>query len=105
MTSAVLAVFYTATFLIFAPAASGLVSNYTLDGIAGFFADPTLRLVAWVHYLAFDLWVGSWEAEEAHRIGLPHAFLLLSLALTCLLGPIGLVTFLAARALKLRSRT
>jgi hypothetical protein len=77
-----------------------LATNYSLDGVGMFFADPALRLLGWVHYLAFDLWVGTWEAEEANRIGLPHGILLLSLVLTFLLGPVGLLTFIVFRALR-----
>jgi hypothetical protein len=99
LTSALLAGLYTVTFLARAPEASALATNYTLDGIGTFFADPAVRLLGWVHYLTFDLWVGTWEAEEAHRIGLPHPILLLSLVLTFLLGPVGLLTFLLAKAL------
>lgn len=70
----------------------------TLDGLARAFANPGVMLVGWVHYLAFDLWTGAWEAEEAHRRGVPHALLLPCLALTFMVGPVGLVAFLLARA-------
>ena len=54
-------------------------------------------LVGWVHYLAFDLWVGAWETEEAERRGMPHAALVPCLALTFLAGPVGLLLFLVLR--------
>jgi hypothetical protein len=100
LTSALLAGLYTIVFLASASEASVLATNYTLEGIGIFFADPALRLLGWVHYLAFDLWVGTWEAEEADRIGLSHVILILSLVLTFLLGPVGLLSFLLARALR-----
>jgi hypothetical protein len=75
-----------------------LALDYSLAGIADFFAVPAYLLVGWIHYLAFDLWVGSWEAEEAARAGMSHALLLPCLALTFLLGPVGLLAFLIARA-------
>ena len=102
--SVLLAATYTLLFVASGREASILATNYTLDGIGVFFADPALRLLGWVHYLAFDLWVGTWEAEEAKRIGLPHGFLLLSLVLTFLLGPVGLLSFLLFRTLRRRSR-
>jgi hypothetical protein len=98
--AALLAVTYSLLFLATAPQASVLATNYSLDGVGAFFAHPALRLVGWVHYLAFDLWVGTWEAEEANRIRLPHGLLLLSLVLTFLLGPVGLLTFLLIRAIR-----
>ena len=101
--SLLLAATYTLGFVASAGEASVLATNYTLEGVGMFFADPALRLVGWIHYLAFDLWVGTWEAEEANRIGLPHGILLLSLVLTFLLGPVGLLTFLVFRALRRQS--
>ena len=55
-------------------------------------------LVGWVHYLAFDLWVGAWEAEVAPKWGVPHWALLPCLGFTFLVGPVGLVMFLAVAA-------
>jgi hypothetical protein len=102
--SVVLAASYSLLFIAWGREASVLANNYTLEGVGLFFANPALLLLGWVHYLAFDLWVGSWETEEARRIGLPHGILLLSLALTFLLGPLGLLSFLLFRAIRGRSR-
>lgn len=74
--------------------------EYTPAGIAQLFARPEAAFIGWVHYLAFDLWVGAWEAEDAAKRGLPHALLLPCLALTFLVGPIGLLAYLALRAAK-----
>jgi hypothetical protein len=51
-----------------------------------------------VHYLAFDLFIGSWQARDATRAGVPHWLLLPCLLLTFLFGPIGLLAYLAVRA-------
>jgi hypothetical protein len=72
-----------------------LAQDYGVDGISALFQNPNLALLGWVHYLAFDLWVGCWEAEEAERGGMPHWALVASLILTCAFGPIGLLLFLA----------
>ena len=69
----------------------------TLPGLARAFSDPHVTLVGWVHYLAFDLWTGAWEVEEAGRRGMPHWAVLPCLALTFLAGPVGLLLFLALR--------
>ena len=69
----------------------------TLSGLAHAFSTPRVMLVGWVHYLAFDLWVGAWEAEEAGRRGMPHAALVPCLVLTFLSGPVGLLLFLVLR--------
>ena len=81
-----------------APGGFDPASFSTLDGLARAFSNPSVMLVGWVHYLAFDLWTGAWEAEEAHRRGVPHAALVPCLLLTFLVGPVGLLAFLLCRA-------
>ena len=96
--AAALAIGYAALFFTAAPEGGALARNYSLSGVAGFFAERELLLLGWVHYLAFDLFVGSWEAEEADRLGIPRHVLIACLLLTFLLGPLGLLAFLAARS-------
>ena len=69
----------------------------SLAEVAQLFASPEILLAGWIHYLAFDLWVGAWAAERAPRDGVPHWALIPCLALTFLFGPIGLLLFLAVR--------
>lgn len=69
----------------------------TLDGVAALFARREILLAGWVHYLAFDLFVGAWEVRVARRDGLPFLAVLPCLALTFMLGPAGLLLFLALR--------
>ena len=69
----------------------------SLGSVMLLFDTPMVALAGWVHYLAFDLLVGAWEARTARREALPHLLLLPCLALTFLFGPIGLLLFLAVR--------
>jgi hypothetical protein len=62
----------------------------TLEGVRLLLSSPQALLAGWVHYLVFDLWVGSWEAEDNN---LPHWLLLPCLALTFLAGPTGLLLY------------
>ncbi|HEX8368687.1 MAG TPA: ABA4-like family protein [Pyrinomonadaceae bacterium] len=50
-------------------------------------------LIGWIHYLAFDLFVGSWEVKDAQSRGISHWFVLPCLFLTFLLGPIGFLLY------------
>ncbi|WP_293868637.1 ABA4-like family protein [uncultured Alsobacter sp.] len=70
----------------------------SLADVMRLFTAPTVALAGWVHYLAFDLLVGAWEARTARREGLPHVLLLPCLVLTFLFGPAGLLLFLSIRA-------
>ncbi|WP_029415729.1 ABA4-like family protein [Brevundimonas bacteroides] len=69
----------------------------TLAGLTAAFARPEAVLVGWVHYLAFDLWVGAWATEDAGKRGLPHWVLLPCLFFILMAGPFGLLLYLAAR--------
>jgi hypothetical protein len=69
----------------------------SLAAVAALFADPWLLLAGWIHYLAFDLFVGSWEVRDARTRGIPHALVLPCLALTFLFGPAGWLLYLILR--------
>ena len=69
----------------------------SLPDVATLFANPWLLLGGWIHYLAFDLFVGSWEARDARERGVPHLALMPCLLLTFLFGPAGWLLYLLAR--------
>jgi hypothetical protein len=93
-----LAVGYAIIFFSSAPETSVLARDYGMRGVAAFFARPELLLLGWIHYLAFDLFVGSWMVEEGRRIGVPPRVMVPVLILTAMLGPLGLLAFFAARS-------
>lgn len=62
-------------------------------------STPAAMLPGWIHYLCFDLWVGTWEAEDAPKAGVPHWLLLPIMGLTFMFGPAGLLTYLVVRLL------
>ena len=72
-------------------------SFFTLQGVMALFTRPHAVLAGWLHYLAFDLFVGAWEVRTARREGIPHLLVLPCLVLTFLFGPIGLLAFLGLR--------
>ena len=55
-------------------------------------------LTGWIHYLAFDLFIGTWELRDAQARGIAHAWLIPCLLLTFLLGPVGLLAYFAMRS-------
>lgn len=57
-----------------------------------------MLLAGWLHFLAFDLFVGAWQVRTARRDALPRLLVVPCLALTFLFGPAGLLAFLALRA-------
>jgi hypothetical protein len=75
----------------------GQGSFNSLDGVAALFQNRYALLAGWIHYLAFDLLVGSWETLQAVRRGIPQWLLVPCLLLTFMLGPIGFLAFFALR--------
>ena len=59
-----------------------------------------MLLAGWIHYLAFDLLIGTWETRDARERGLPHLLLVPCLVLTFLLGPAGWLLYMGVRLTK-----
>ena len=74
----------------------------SLDAVASLFANPHLLLAGWIHYLAFDLFIGCWEVRDARRRGIPHWLVVPALVLTFMFGPIGLVVYYLIRLARAR---
>jgi hypothetical protein len=69
----------------------------TLAGVAALFSNQWLLLAGWLHYLAFDLLVGRWEARDARARGIRPWAVAPSMALTFLFGPLGWLSYMVLR--------
>ena len=76
--------------LFFGSAEGGFGS---LADVMKLFTNQWATLAGWIHYLAFDLFVGSWEVRDAQERGISHWFVVPCLVLTFLLGPIGFLLY------------
>ena len=65
----------------------------SLAAVRALFELPGALAAGWVHYLAFDLFVGGWIATRAAELRMSHLLLVPVLLLTFMLGPIGLLSF------------
>ena len=61
------------------------------------FSSQWLLLAGWVHYLAFDLFIGAWEVRDATRLNIRHWLVVPCLVLTFLIGPVGLLAYFIVR--------
>jgi hypothetical protein len=61
--------------------------------------SPLGVTLAWLHFLAFDLFVGRWIYLDGRSRGLSAALVSPILALTLMLGPCGFLVYLAVRRL------
>jgi hypothetical protein len=94
---AVIAIVYTA---IIATHWTGHPGGFnSLDAVMQLFTDRWLVTAGWVHYLAFDLFIGGWELSDSRQRGIHHLAVIPCLLLTFFFGPIGLLTYLGIRAI------
>jgi hypothetical protein len=70
---------------------------FSLEGVTRIFTTPHTIIACWTHYLVFDLFVGAWEARDCRRLGLAQAWVVPSLFLTLMFGPVGLFSWLVIR--------
>lgn len=86
---------YTALIIFFFFHAPGGFDS--LEHVQLLFTDHWAALAGWVHYLAFDLFIGSWITLQVLQRALPRLTLIVLLPLTFLFGPIGLLLFAITR--------
>ena len=70
----------------------------SLAGVSALVSNPWTLLAGWIHYLAFDLLIGTWEARDARERGVPHLLLVPCLFLTLMFGPAGWLVYLGVRS-------
>jgi hypothetical protein len=84
----------------------GLIVSGTVDPVgASGGADFTTisgAVVGWIHYLAFDLFVGLWIARDADAKNFSRLLQAPILLATFLAGPLGLLVWLAVRERRAR---
>ncbi|MEM9709122.1 MAG: ABA4-like family protein [Pseudomonadota bacterium] len=81
--------------LIAANAGSVEGGYMSLGDVMGIFDVPGAALAGWIHYLAFDLVAGALIVRLARRAELGFGWVIPCLLLTFLVGPIGLLAYLA----------
>lgn len=73
------------------------VSNPELDAIAALLSTPAGATIAWVHFLAFDLFVGRWAYLDSRERGISALLMAPVLFLILMLGPLGFALYLGLR--------
>lgn len=74
----------------------------TLANVQQLFTFPAAALAGWVHFLAFDLYVGGIVARQADELGLSRLIQAPILLLTFMFGPFGFLLFMLVKMAMLR---
>jgi hypothetical protein len=77
------------------PEAEGSFSS--IAGVRGLFESDNALAAGWLHYLAFDMFVGTWIARDSVERRIHGLLVIPCLALTLMFGPSGLLLYLLLR--------
>ncbi|MCC5929312.1 MAG: DUF4281 domain-containing protein [Cyclobacteriaceae bacterium] len=72
----------------------------SLTEVRALFKSDEALLAGWIHYLAFDLFVGIWITKDAWDRNISRWLVFPCLLLTFMLGPAGLLVYFVIRGIK-----
>lgn len=84
--------------LVIVPASASGGGFGTLADVITLLSYEQAALAGWIHFLAFDLFIGAWVCRKARSEGLNFMLVAPCLPVIFLLGPAGLLTFQVIRA-------
>ncbi len=65
----------------------------SLSDLYTLFATESFLLIFWLHFLAINLFLGSWVSREAVKYNISRGIATIPLILIYFIGPVGLVLF------------
>jgi hypothetical protein len=92
--------------IIYAFMVLSTISNFnpdsfsTLANVKALFQDEKAVAAGWMHYLAFDLFVGAYVVREGKNLEISRWLYTLCLPFTFMFGPIGYLLFTIVRLSK-----
>ena len=75
----------------------------SIEGVRALFANDSALVAGWLHYLAFDLFVGTWIVRRGFKERMNPLLLLVCLPITFLFGPAGFLVYWVERGVLLRA--
>ena len=65
----------------------------SLENLYTVFATESFLLIFWLHFLALNLFLGSWISRDSIKYYMPRSVTIISLILVYFVGPIGLIFY------------
>lgn len=99
---------YLVLMLLFLGSAEGGFGS--LEAVMQMFTNPWVVVAGWIHYLAFDLFIGAYIARKMMAFGVYQWAMIFILPLTFILGPIGFLCYqlfktMAERQIELKEQS
>lgn len=70
----------------------------SLQEVKQLFSADGAVVAGWVHYLAFDLLIGSWALKDSQSRGINHFIIIPCLLLCFMAGPVGWLLYFCIRS-------
>jgi len=64
-----------------------------IDDLIDLFNDKAFLVIFWIHFLAINLFCGSWIVKDSSRLMMPKFLTFLPLLTTYFIGPVGLLIY------------
>jgi Domain of unknown function (DUF4281) len=81
------------------------LANPKLETVQALLGSSAGATITWVHFLAFDLFVGRWAYLDSLERNIHPLAMALILFLILMFGPLGFTLYLGARSFAIRSST
>lgn len=75
----------------------------SLSKVRAVFQSDEALLAGWIHYLAFDLFVGMWIAKDAWGKDISRWAVFPCLLFTFMMGPVGVLVYFVVRGIKTKT--
>jgi hypothetical protein len=75
----------------------------TLANVKALFQNDDAVAAGWIHYLAFDLFVGAYIVKKSRQIGLSRILYTITLPFTFMFGPMGYLLFVIFKTIKTKT--
>ena len=64
-----------------------------LDELSNIFSDKNYIILFWIHFLAINLFCGSWIVKDYQRNNMPKLLVFFPLLITYFIGPLGIFIY------------
>jgi len=64
-----------------------------IESLYTIFSTESFLLIFWIHFLALNLFLGSWVSRDAIKYNIPKKIVILPLILIYFTGPLGLILY------------
>jgi hypothetical protein len=69
----------------------------SLDELLNLFSDSSFLILFWIHFLAINLFCGSWIVKDNQKFGISKILMFFPLLTTYLIGPLGILIYWVIR--------